>query len=527
MDSNSNPPPQENNEAKAVFRKPSNDVANRKYRRRSPTSSSSSDGSPMREPSGSPVSLKEDAKLSSYQTRKDDKSDARGSRGQQHHSSDSYRYSSRSSHLSSRHDDNRKDGKHTDEDDKYSRLSSRSSRDHRDSNRSDYRDRDADYKRSRDHYRDGEKYSRDKSDITAHPSRDKDREAPSEEYRKYRYKESSSDRRHGKSSTEEDNHDREYHDEKRDRRSSRDNRIHRIFSYGESREHRGDATSKKDGHGYHIKETSKNEPRAFGSRDDKKKGVEQDIDKTKLHAVESGERIEKGSGLVKESEESVAKKPKLFSFDKDNAQRKEDSKQVGQPIGKVSAGQALVNSSETAVNVDAAKIAAMRAAELVNKNLIGTGVMTADQKKKLLWGNKKTNTSEESSHRWDTALFSDRERQEKFNKLMSLRLPWYVWPIVGCKRRCESGTEKQRPRYRSPSGREAERTSVGSGEAVYSRTSSKRWTHRRLRPLVFNLELMFIQTSLSATTYSCLTVFMFVSSSSNWDLHLLCSVGLN
>ncbi|GMP97818.1 hypothetical protein CsSME_00045925 [Camellia sinensis var. sinensis] len=63
-------------------------------------------------------------------------------------------------------------------------------------------------------------------------------------------------------------------------------------------------------------------------------------------------------------------------------------------------------------------------------NLIGTGYMSTDQKKKLLWGNKKSTTAEELvlvafgapkrffGHHWDTALFSDRERQEKFNKLM-------------------------------------------------------------------------------------------------------------
>jgi hypothetical protein len=80
----------------------------------------------------------------------------------------------------------------------------------------------------------------------------------------------------------------------------------------------------------------------------------------------------------------------------------------------------------------------------VNRNIAafgaGTGRLSTDQKKKLLWGNKTSNPSEEvgvseymtfffvfisfslltlmlqTSKRWD--LFSDRERQEKFNKLM-------------------------------------------------------------------------------------------------------------
>ena len=35
------------------------------------------------------------------------------------------------------------------------------------------------------------------------------------------------------------------------------------------------------------------------------------------------------------------------------------------------------------------------ASKTVNKNLIGTGYMSTDQKKKLLWGNKKNTTAEE------------------------------------------------------------------------------------------------------------------------------------
>ncbi|WVZ80003.1 hypothetical protein U9M48_027521 [Paspalum notatum var. saurae] len=59
----------------------------------------------------------------------------------------------------------------------------------------------------------------------------------------------------------------------------------------------------------------------------------------------------------------------------------------------------------------------------VNRNIAafgaGTGRLSTDQKKKLLWGNKKSNPSEETSKRWE--LFSDRERQEKFNKLMGVK----------------------------------------------------------------------------------------------------------
>ncbi|CAH9062394.1 unnamed protein product [Cuscuta europaea] len=95
-----------------------------------------------------------------------------------------------------------------------------------------------------------------------------------------------------------------------------------------------------------------------------------------------------------------------------------DEKHYSSPKqGEVSSDQGVKDS-----DIDAAKVAAMKAAELVNKNLIGTGCLTADQKKKLLWGNKKSSyKSEESAHCWDTSTFGDLERQEKFNKLMGVK----------------------------------------------------------------------------------------------------------
>ncbi|GKV17286.1 hypothetical protein SLEP1_g27814 [Rubroshorea leprosula] len=85
------------------------------------------------------------------------------------------------------------------------------------------------------------------------------------------------------------------------------------------------------------------------------------------------------------------------------------------------AGEVHSNESDATNDLHAAKVAAMEAAELVNMNLVGVGFMTTDQKKKLLLGNKKNTTAEETSHQWDTTLFGDRERQEKFNKLMGVK----------------------------------------------------------------------------------------------------------
>ncbi|KAG6544830.1 hypothetical protein Mapa_013519 [Marchantia paleacea] len=83
-------------------------------------------------------------------------------------------------------------------------------------------------------------------------------------------------------------------------------------------------------------------------------------------------------------------------------------------------------SEEVANDLTAAKLAALKAAELVNKNLGVPGFMSADQKKKLLWGSKKSAAEQEpavaaGSNRWDTVHFSDPDRQEKFHKLMGVK----------------------------------------------------------------------------------------------------------
>ncbi|GMH29411.1 hypothetical protein Nepgr_031254 [Nepenthes gracilis] len=408
-------------------------ATNRKYRHHSPVDSSSSDGSPKHKHSLSPVSLKEEAKVSNFQSRKGDRSNARGSNRNQHgRSNDSYEYSSRSSQGYSLRDGHSRHGKHADEDDRnYSRLSSRSAREPRGSSHSDCKEREGDYIMSRDHHGDGDKYTRDKSDSVGYTSKDKEREKPSQDYRKFRYKDSSSDRRHDKLTAEEnryDDHDRHVRD--RDNRDGKrdyswSSRVHkgdRTTFYGEYTGRRGDTDSERDGGGYHMKESFKGEAKELDSKKEKKKYDGQDINRNKdAPGTELGERFEKGSGFASEIEESAAKRHKLFNLDKYTDQRTEGSKHVQEPVGKVTADHAPVSCSESATNVNAAKVAAMKAAELVNKDLLGTGVMTADQKKKLLWGNKKSSSSEESSHRWDTTLFSDRDRQEKFNKLMGVK----------------------------------------------------------------------------------------------------------
>lgn len=128
----------------------------------------------------------------------------------------------------------------------------------------------------------------------------------------------------------------------------------------------------------------------------------------------SGKEIEKSSHPTEPELETREKRRSLFSSvgpDVENAQNKEMDTSGG-------------IKDEAISDLDAAKVAARKAAELVNKNIVGFGVgtgrLSTDQKKKLLWGNKKSNPPEASTH-WDSNLFSDRERQEKFNKLMGVK----------------------------------------------------------------------------------------------------------
>lgn len=374
MGSNSNSPTSDPDETKGAFHKPSNEAGSRKYRRRSSASPSASpDESPKQDLRSSPALLKED-KRRKHSTRDDRVS----GRGDHELDSDSRRYSSKGYNRSS---DHTRGGKDVDKEDKsYSRISSRSGRE----------SRGGDYNRSRDYYHHKDKYNRDRSDTTERASR---------------VKYGDRDRR---------GRDRDYRDEKRDYgRSSRDYKSDHITSREESRRNQDDTISRREINSQKEadKNDSKAEVRSKLLNEENKKYDEGDC-------KESRGRFQDDAPANK-NEEYALKRPKLSGFDSHDPTRGSDKGQ--HLLVKDTPGQPVVNIPGSAGNVDAAKVAAMKAAELVNKNLGSTGVMTADQKKKLLWGNKKTTSTEESIHRWDSAIFPDRERQEKFNKLMGVK----------------------------------------------------------------------------------------------------------
>ncbi|XP_055802402.1 uncharacterized protein LOC129871499 isoform X2 [Solanum dulcamara] len=421
MDSDGKNSPQENIDSKGAFRKLSNDAVNRKYRRRSPLGgSSSSDGSPARKRSSSPIpSRKDDWR------HKDDYIDRGSSRNRQGRSGESQRQSDRQSSRSSRdyhrHDDYPRHDRHIDDDDRgYSKPSSHSHRDSKVDNYGNNSRRDNDH-RSRHSPRDTDKHYRDRYADLGHRSKNRERETSSFKDKYLSFDKVGSGRHYNNSSID-DNRSRESgrykeyrdsRDEKANRRS--DHKRDRSPDYEESRSNRNESNSRKD-------------PQFDDMELDGEKYT-----KEERKNYEDREKIFEDRNVASgKGRESPSKKSKFSGMDQSSAQGKDglnpasaadekhssNSKQGQDPNSELSLEQGVKDS-----DIDAAKVAAMKAAELVNRNLIGTGIMTTDQKKKLLWGNKKTttNNTEESTHRWDTSLFGDRERQEKFNKLMGVK----------------------------------------------------------------------------------------------------------
>ncbi|GAA0166764.1 hypothetical protein LIER_40250 [Lithospermum erythrorhizon] len=437
-------PGSDNGDSKAEFRKPAGDAANRKYRRRSPVnrSPSSSGDSPRRKRSFSPVSRRDSAKISDDRHRKEDRRELDRDYGRGSYARRDNQGSSRTSN--NQHDDYERRDKYA-EDIKRdsSKFSTRSDRDSRDRANSDYSKHETEH-RSRDSSRDFDRYSRDKSDGPGYRNRDKDRDISYAGNQKYKDRDASdrvsSGRRHTSSSTEDvKDGDRYKHKEDRGVRDSRLDSRRRL----DPEKYRREGSTKYDGQ-------ERYKDRVYGEPEEDTKG--------------------KKSPRV-EGQDSPAKKPNLFSVDSVSGYTKDEK----QPS---SSNQNTEKAYVTDADIDAAKLAAVRAAELVNKNLVGTGYMSTEQKKKLLWGSKKSTAAEESAHRWDSTIFADREKQEKFNKLMSLRLLWCLWPIVGCEGRHQS---REQARYQRC--REGE-NSVGFREAVHCRAATKGWSHSWIRSLI-------------------------------------------
>ncbi|PRQ24773.1 putative small acidic protein [Rosa chinensis] len=424
-----------------AFSKPSKDKVKRNYRRRSPVSgSSSSDGSPEHNNSSSPkLAMGDPGKVSEHQPRRIDdwrELNRDSERSYCGRSSDSYRHSDRQSRNSKGYygqADYIKNDKHADDEERTNqKLFSRSDRESRGSAHFDN-------VRSREYSRHFDKNSRDTYDGSEHRSKDKERGSKFLEYQKYKDDSLServgSGRSHGHvedMERERDRHkvDRDSQDEKRDhRRSSGYFRSERNLSYEESRGHCSGSISRRDDSKHRESEGYKSDLKEMDdeklARDQRKKYDDVETKRSKDRVIkEPTERSENEDKFRIEDQESAAKRAKFFNLEKGIAGQKDVSKFTTTSDGRESSSSKQVQDGKMENDINAAKVAAMKAAELVNRNLAGAGpvgCMTADQKKKLLWGNKKNTTAEEAGHRWDTALFPDRERQEKFKKLMGVK----------------------------------------------------------------------------------------------------------
>ncbi|XP_022931946.1 arginine/serine-rich coiled-coil protein 2-like isoform X3 [Cucurbita moschata] len=351
----------ENTGVKSEFRKPSSESAGRKYRRRSPVSGSSSlDESPKRDRSLSPKLLRDDA--------------------------------SKDSERQPRRKDDERDEERDNE-----RLSSRSRRDSKGGVHYDHTRRDR---------------SRDGDSLSERHGSGSRRHSNSEEMGKNR-----------------NTRDRDGRDEKRDNvKHSGDYKHEQGLSHDDARGNRYDSFSGRAESRHHMKEFFKSDRKELDAENfakEERKYEDRETNWDKGQGKESKGKYD-GKGVFVGNQASPAKKPKLLSSGEEvnhelDAEENQSSILKQEQDGKLSLGQGQSGDSDFAADFSAAKVAAMKAAELVNKNLVGVGYMSTDQKKKLLWGSKKSTAVEESGHQWDTALFTDRERQEKFNKLMGVK----------------------------------------------------------------------------------------------------------
>ncbi|KAJ6834838.1 protein starmaker isoform X3 [Iris pallida] len=433
------------------FLKPSQDAANRKYRRHTPDSSAS-EGSPLRQ-SGSPVYSEDRLKKDGGRELERSSNHTWSSRG-----SDSHRHSDRqsygTSHDYTRNSDSSRHNRHADETGRGYQRPPRSDRESRTDTRSDHPRHENNSDRYRDTWRTGDKYCKDKSDSLGHKAKDKDHRPDNREFDKAAFKSRQKDLSRDDTSTgERDRHrDREPQGERRDRhRSPTDYKNDRGSYREELKGHAKDSTLGRDRSSIRSKDALWSDNKEPDALREKRKYDDRESDRRKERSTRESEsemrKDTKSSGYKERERKNEGSLDKSISVSEDQNSSKKlkhgfsegplssksiaheadekalCSKHVKETAEKVTTepARATIAEVETAQDLDAAKVAAMKAAELVNRNLVGGSYMSTDQKKKLLWGNKKSTTTEESGNRWDLQLFSDRERQEKFNKLMGVK----------------------------------------------------------------------------------------------------------
>ncbi|ERN00787.1 arginine/serine-rich coiled-coil protein 2 isoform X2 [Amborella trichopoda] len=444
-----------------------------------------SSGSPQHSHSYSPnISMEEAGKVTNDQrTRMDEEREVE--RDSSHHrsgkGSDSYgkgsdvygdndRHSRGITQGYRRHDDSSKhQSQHRREVEERSsqRYSSRITRDLEGSSHAEYEKRDRDSDNFRDNRRNPDKPPRDRK--IDDEGRRKERDSATQGRYRDIDKPANTNMEREKMGERERYRDRgEGRDDYRDyRKSLGDTRRDRVSSYEGSRGYARDSASGRDSGSRHSREIHrssnreserhiedkvqrrrgddesdryKNKDSYNRESDDHSRGYSRSSSDYRDRSFRNGRSEDKNVHAV-DDEASVGKKCKLFDADKSSGDATDrhlpsksstcvaddksslSLKQLQEPVPKetLEPVQSSANEAKIAQDLNAAKVAAMKAAGIVNRNLVGGSYLSTDEKKKLLWGNKKTSAAEESGTRWDTAMFSDRERQEKFNKLMGVK----------------------------------------------------------------------------------------------------------
>ncbi|KAL5994775.1 hypothetical protein ACLOJK_024830 [Asimina triloba] len=416
----------DNPDVKPSFRKPSNDATNRKYRRRSPvggSATSSSDGSPKRDRSWSPNYSRGDlAKTFNDRRRKDDGRDLDRESGRSRYMKDvdtyghSERRSYRDSHEYRRHEDyGSRYHRHVEEDERSYHRSSRIGREPRGSTYSDYTRQDNDHDRSREERRNADKYSRDKIDDRVHRSKEKERDTDVKERYRHCNKDLSSDRNtDGTKLGEKDKH--------RDRGLDRDERKDKGRGAGDHKnDYVKDSSMGRDTGASHVKETHKSSSkdldgqkeeaihkRKYDDREQDKHNGQHDRDR-EMH-VENGnrnsssyrerdyktEQYQDKNADSNEDKDSAAKKlksshsdkatdyaddgPLLSKSSKFDEKPTSNSMPVQETVGKSTSEPSHYSASESEVaqDLNAAKVAAMKAAELGMSNYLAISIIAID-----------------------------------------------------------------------------------------------------------------------------------------------------
>jgi len=238
-----------------------------------------------------------------------------------------------------------------------------------------------------------------------------------------------------------------YKDEKVQRRKREDLREHDRHKEKHARESERHSKSESKGSGlYRDRDEKKERDRYQDGGGNARKGQESEqISRSAREGKHQSDLSDRDSRRHRPVSEDAGQLQGKAIPSVDDTKSSKNTNMVPEAQGLSEPSSSSATEAEVAHDLNVAKLAAMKAAELVNKNLGVSGYMSADQKKRLLWGSKKATAVEEQSgnNQWNMAHFADPDRQEKFNKLMGVKGESKAEPKAGDKNGGLLAPEKQ------------------------------------------------------------------------------------